>query len=202
MNSIAYIIGDNLYLNITNRCSNKCDFCIRFKTKVFNNKYPLWLKAEPSTQDIIKAIGDASKYKEVVFCGFGEPLIRLEQVLEVSKYLKEKYNSYIRIDTDGEANLYHKKNILPQLKGLVDAISVSLNAHNADIFDQICHSSFGKDAYPGITQFIKEAKIYIPRVTASVVDLPIVDKEICRGIASDLGVEFRVRPYYEEEYIA
>lgn len=202
MNAIAYTIGNNLYLNITNQCSNQCTFCIRFKTKVFNKKYPLWHQKEPTVPEIIKAISDPTKYAEVVFCGYGEPLIRLDAVEKIAKTLKDKYNSVIRIDTDGEANLVHNRNILPELAGLVDIISVSLNAQDAATFDSLCHSKFGIKAYPAIIDFIKEAKKHIPRVIASVVELPQVDIAKCREIADNLGVEFLIRPYYEEEYLA
>ncbi|MCX5751245.1 MAG: TatD family nuclease-associated radical SAM protein [Candidatus Saganbacteria bacterium] len=201
MNSIAYQIGKSLYLNITNRCTNECNFCIRYKKRQFNNESPLWLEKEPSTQEILDAIGDPSKYQEVVFCGYGEPLLRLDTVIEVSKTLKSKHPDIsIRIDTNGHANLFWKKNILPELKGLINSISVSLNAPDAASYEAICNPRLSQKAYPAIIEFIKEAKKQIPEVTATVVDLPNVDKDACRQIATDLGVNFRVRPYYEENY--
>jgi len=110
MHSIAYPIGDSLYLNITNRCTNQCDFCIRYKSRLFNQKYPLWLEKEPSVEEIMEAIGDPSKYKQIVFAGYGEPLIRLDTVKEVSQKLKtgngQNGQLEIRIDTNGHANLF------------------------------------------------------------------------------------------------
>src|SRR3989338_7644158 len=105
MHSIAYPIGDSLYLNITNRCTNQCDFCIRYKSRLFNQKYPLWLEKEPSVEEIMEAISDPSKYKQIVFAGYGEPLIRLDTVKEVSQKLKtgngQNGQLEIRIDTNG-----------------------------------------------------------------------------------------------------
>ncbi|MFA5840296.1 MAG: TatD family nuclease-associated radical SAM protein [Candidatus Margulisiibacteriota bacterium] len=205
MDSIAYPIGNSLYLNITNRCSNHCSFCIRYKSKLFNQKHPLWLEHEPSTEEVIAAIGDPSKYDEIVFCGYGEPLIRLDVVKEVAKRLHSQLPTpssklKLRVNTNGQANLFWGKNILPELKGLIDKIVISLDAQNAEVYQSICRSDYGEKAYPAVTEFIKEAKKYIPQVEASVVELPEVDIEACRKIAAELGVVFRVRPYYEEEY--
>ena len=197
MQSITYPIGDSLYLNITNRCTNECSFCIRNKATFFNGQHQLWLDHEPSIEEIIKAIGDHSKYKQIVFCGYGEPLIRLDVVREVSKQLKSK----IRIDTNGHANLFWGKNILPELNGLIDFMSISLDAENAEVYERICRPASGKKAYPAVIEFIKEAKKYVPNVEASVVDLPAIDKKACEKIAQKLGVSFRVRSYYEETYV-
>lgn len=200
MSSITYNIGKSLYLNITNQCTSKCRFCIRYKTKLFNSKHELWIEKEPTTQEVIKEIGDPTKYHEIVFCGYGEPLVRLDAVLEISKWLKEK-NAKIRIDTNGHGNLIHKRNIVPELKGLVDSISISLNAHNAKVYDQLCRSDFGEAAFDAIISFARECKKYIPKVELTVVDIPEVDKRAAKKIADDIGVSFRIRPYYEQDYI-
>ncbi len=209
MNSIAYPIEDSLYLNITNRCTNACVFCIRYKARIFNGKYFLWLEHEPTIEEILKEIGDPNKYKEIVFCGYGEPLIRLEAVKEVSEIIKKKLRdnpaggpTKIRVDTNGHANLFYQRNILPELKGLVDIMSVSLNAQNEDTYDAICNSFFGRAAFPAVIEFIKESKKYIPEVEATVVDLPqLIDIEKARKIVKEIGVSFRIRPYYEGEYV-
>jgi TatD DNase family protein len=199
MNSITYKLGNSLYLNITNRCTNHCDFCIRYKTKTFHAKYPLWLDKEPTTEEILKEIGDPKKYDEIVFCGYGEPLIRLDTVKEVARTLKSS-KVKMRLDTNGEANLFHGRNILPELKGLIDEISISLNAETPEKYDSMCHSIFKGKAYRAILNFIEEAKKYIPKVTATIVGLPNVNKKKCEQIAKDLEVGFRVRPYYKEVY--
>jgi TatD family-associated radical SAM protein len=200
MNSIAYKIGDSLYLNITNRCTNKCVFCIRDKAKLFNSKHDLWLKKEPTSQEVIDAIGDTSKYKEIVFCGYGEPLIRLDTVMEVSRWLKEK-GAKVRIDTNGHGNLIHKRNIVPELKGLVDSISISLNAPNSKEYNDLCQPDFGEDAFDAIIEFAKECGKYIPNVELTVVGLPGSDVKYAKKIADELGATFRVRTYYEQDYV-
>jgi len=200
MSSIAYQIGNSLYLNITNRCTSKCTFCIRYKTKLFNSENELWLKKEPTAKEVIEAIGNPAKYKEIVFCGYGEPLIRLDVIIEVSKWLKEK-GAKVRIDTNGHANLIYKRNIVPELKDLVDAISISLNAQNAKLYNEICRPDFGEKAFDAIIEFTKEAKKYIPSVEITVVGLPNIDVKAAKKIADELGVSFRVRTYYEQDYI-
>lgn len=204
MDAIAYPIGNSLYLNITNRCTNRCPFCVRYKSRDFNQKYQLWLDKEPSVEEIIKAVGDPSLYKQIVFCGYGEPTIRLDVIKEVSRKLKadsRAQNTGIRIDTNGTANLFWNRNILPELQGLIDFISISLNAENAEVYDQICHSFYGQAAYPAVLDFIREARKYIPETEATVVDLPTVDKEKARALTAIMGVKFRIRPYYEEIYV-
>ena len=206
MSDITYTIGNSLYINLTNRCTNQCEFCIRYKTKNLNRQYSLWLDKEPTVEEIINAVGDASKYQQIVFCGYGEPLIRLEAVIAIARKIKDEsrttnHESRIRIDTNGLANLFYGRNVLPELKGLIDFISVSLNADNAEVYDRLCSAFYGKRAYAAVIDFIREAKKYIPEVEATVVDLPMVDIDKARVIADQLGVGFRVRPYYEENYV-
>jgi TatD DNase family protein len=210
MSTIAYPLKNAVYLNITNRCNNRCDFCIKFLAKKFHGQYELWLDREPTVEEIISSVDSViashdlnldeaiSKIDEIVFCGYGESLIRLDVVKEVNKILKSK-GVKIRIDTDGLVNWHHKKNILPELQNLVDVINVSLNAQDALTYNKLCNPPF-ENAYDEVLNFIKEAKKYIPKVIASVVDLPEIDIEKCRKIVDDLGVEFLVRKYYKEKY--
>ncbi len=192
---IAYRIRDSLYLNITNRCTNACIFCAKFRDYTVKG-HCLQLDHEPDATEVKKAIGDPTQFQEVVFCGYGEPLLRLELIKDIARWLKEK-GIRVRVNTDGQANLVHGRNILPELKGLVDAISVSLNAPDAETYQHLCRSSFKLEAYPAVLDFIREAKNHLPSVTASVVGLPEVDQEACRHIAEELGVNFRVRQYVE-----
>ncbi|PIS31320.1 radical SAM protein [Candidatus Saganbacteria bacterium CG08_land_8_20_14_0_20_45_16] len=206
MQAITYPIGDSLYLNITNRCTNKCSFCIRNKAKLFNCQHQLWLEKEPTAQEVIEAIGDPNKYDQIVFCGYGEPLIRLEAVKKIAKQLKTRFkirNSKleIRLDTNGQANLFWGRNIVPELKGLIDFISISLNTDNPNLYAKICQPHFGQSGYPAIIAFIKECQKYIPKVEVSIVGLSQIDKEACQKIAEQLGIGFRVRPYYEDKYV-
>lgn len=187
---IAYKIRDNLYLNITNNCTNECSFCVRFHTDYVKG-HNLRLKNEPAERDLIKAISNPSDYKEIVFCGYGEPLLRLDVVKKVALWIKEN-KGFVRINTNGQGNLIHKRNILPELKGLVDSISISLNAQDEETYNRLCMPAF-KGAYKEIINFIREAKKYIPKVQITVIDLEGVDIERCRGIAEELGVSFKVR---------
>ncbi|MBI5560696.1 MAG: YchF/TatD family DNA exonuclease [Deltaproteobacteria bacterium] len=193
---IAYQIRNSLYLNITNRCTNYCTFCAKFDSYTVKGHY-LKLKREPDFMDIVKAAGpEPTKYDEIVFCGFGEPLIRLDLVKKAGMYFK-RMGCKIRIDTDGLANLVHKKNVLSELM-FVDCISVSLNAPDSLTYQKLCKTPFGDDAYPAILFFLREAKKFIPKVVATVVAVPGLDAEACRKVAEDeIGVGFRVREYDE-----
>jgi TatD DNase family protein len=193
---IVYPIRNSLYLNITNRCSNRCTFCWKNASFVVKG-HDLELPREPDAQEVLTAVGDPKRYGEIVFCGFGEPLLRLDLVKTVAAELKKK-GAKIRIDTDGQANLVYGRNILPELKGLVDAVSVSLNAENAPKYDRLCRSPFGEKGFEGVLDFLREAKKVIPEVTATVLTMPGADLEACRRLAEDeLGVRFRPRAYDE-----
>jgi TatD family-associated radical SAM protein len=195
---ITYELGNNLYINLTNRCTNECSFCIREYSDGVGG-YNLRLNHEPSTEEVIKAVGDPTRYREVVFCGYGEPLLRLEQVLEVSRRLKENYGSRIRVNTNGQGNLIYGRNIVSLFEGLVDAISISLNAKNAEDYHKLCNSQYGEEAFFAVLDFIKECKKYIPEVVITVVDvIPREDIEQCRTIAEELGVKFKVRHFYSD----
>ena len=190
---IAYVIRNSLYLNITNRCTNRCTFCAKFNDFTVKG-HQLCLEQEPAVAEVIAAIGDPSRYDEVVFCGYGESLIRLDLVKEVAGWLKQR-GMTVRVNTDGQANLIHKRNILPELEGLVDAISVSLNAPDAPTYQKICQSAYGEAGYAALKEFLVEAKRWIPSVTATAVTLPGIDIKACREVAEKLGVEFRERIY-------
>ncbi len=193
---IAYKIRDSLYLNITNMCTNYCTFCAKYRSFTVKGHY-LRLRYEPTFSDVMNAIGpDPQDFREIVFCGFGEPLIRLELVKEVGLFLKKR-GCRIRIDTDGLANLIHGRNVLQELK-FVDEISVSLNAPDSETYRKIVKTPFGDRAFPAILWFLKEARKHISKVTASIVSVPGLDIEACRRLAEDdLGVAFRVREYNE-----
>jgi len=191
---IVYEIDGALYVNLTNRCSNHCSFCARNQSVIVKG-HDLAIDREPTAEEVINAAGDVSKYREVVFCGFGEPLIRVEVLKTVAARFKEQ-GARIRIDTNGQGNLIHHRNILPELKGIIDAVSVSLNAANKIDYQNICFSQFREEAFEGVKEFIKEAKKYIPEVTASVVGLPGTDLEACRKLTEEeLMVKYRIRKF-------
>lgn len=193
---IVYPIRNSLYLNLTNRCSNLCTFCAKKASYVVKG-HDLELSREPSAEELVQAVGDPQRYQEIVFCGFGEPLLRLETVKTVAAELKKK-GARVRIDTDGQANLVYGRNTLPELKGLVDAVSVSLNAESPEKYQRLCRSPFGEESFHGILDFIREAKKVIPEVVATIVEMPGVDVEACRRLAEEeLGVKFKRRAYDE-----
>ncbi len=192
---IAYTIRNSLYLNITNRCSNRCTFCPKFDDFIVKG-HLLKLDREPTSSEVLSAIGDPSPYAEVVFCGYGESLIRLDMVKKVASELK-KMGVRIRINTDGQANLFHGRNILPELAGLVDTVSVSLNAADASTYSSLCNTPFNEAGFRGICEFLREAPRYIPEVVATAVTVPGIEIDAVRKLAESLGVSFRVREYAE-----
>lgn len=194
---IAYRIRNSLYLNITNRCTNSCVFCRKRKDFFVKGHY-LKLPGEPSVGEIIASVDDAAKYDEIVFCGFGEPTLRLDDMIGVARKLKDMGAKKIRLNTDGLANLIHGKNIVPDLAGLFDSLSVSLNAPDAETYVSLCPNPYGEDSFKHLIQFIAQAKGVIPEVVATVVHIPGLDINLCRKLAEDdLGVKFRVREYNE-----
>lgn len=197
MGMITYTIGKKLYINVTNKCSNNCIFCIRNSPKGLGEGYNLWLDKDPTADEILAEIKDPDMYEEIVFCGYGEPLIRLDVVLEVAKRLKERTDVPLRVNTNGHASFIHKKNVPQLLAPYIDTISISLNASNKQKYNDLC-KPFNEEIFDYIIEFIKESKKYIKEVWVSVVD--IIDKEEiqrCRDLAKELGVNFRVRAYEE-----
>ena len=189
---IAYKIRDSLYLNITNRCTNRCGFCVRFRTSYIKG-HNLRLEREPSALQVIKAIRDPKAYKEIVFCGIGEPLMRLDVVKKVSRWVGDQGGT-VRINTNGHGNMIHGRNILPELRGIVNSLSVSLDAENEKKYEKICKPEM-KNAFKGVISFIEEAKKYIPDVKITVVKVPQIDVGKCYALAKNLGVELRVRNF-------
>lgn len=192
---IAYRIRNSMYLNITNRCSNRCSFCAKFDDFTVKG-HNLLLDNEPSFEEVMAAIGQPNGIDEIVFCGYGEALLRLDLVKQVAAALKVR-GYQIRINTDGQANLAHGRNILPELAGLVDSVSVSLNAPDATTYCRLCNTPFGEAGFNAICDFIRDASAHIPQVVASAVTVPGVDIDACRILAESLGAEFRVREYSE-----
>lgn len=194
------ISGLNCYVNSTNRCSCSCTFCLR-QTKQMLESNTLWLKSEPSIQEIIDEFEkyDITKFNEIIFCGFGEPLIRHDDLMEVAKYLKQRDPScLIRINTNGLSSLSNKKDITPDFKGLIDTMSISLNAPTKEEYYELTRSQFGIDSFDEVLDFASKCKQYVPNVVLTVVDIIGEDKiKASQEIADKLGVTLRVRPYEE-----
>ncbi len=186
----TYPIRDALYLNITNRCTSACTFCVRVHSD-FVKGHNLMLDREPTADELIQEIGEPAQYREVVFCGYGEPLLRLDVVKTVAAWVKT-HGGRVRINTNGQGNLIHGRNIVPELKGLADSVSVSLNAQDAETYERVSKPSL-PNAYAAVIEFIRESKGFIPEVTVTVVTAEGVDVGRCRQIADELGVPLRVR---------
>ena len=177
-------------------------FCIRNTTDVIQNSDPLWFEGnEPTMEEIKKDFErfDINKYSEIVFCGYGEPTERMDILVETAKFLKEKTDKKIRLNTNGLSDLILKrKNTAFELKGLIDTVSISLNAPNSKKFEEVTNSVFKEKSFDALLDFAKDAKECIEKVMFTVVDV-ISEKEIeeCKKIADDMGIELRVREYIQ-----
>ena len=189
--AVAYEMWGNLYLNITNRCSNACSFCVRYQSDILWG-YNLRLDREPTVREVLDAVGDPARYEEIVFCGYGEPTMRLDALLEIARELREK-GARVRVNTNGHGSMIWNRNIAPELAEVVDAVSVSLNAPDAGTYNRVCRPKRGEDAFQHVLAFIRECVRAGLDVTASLVDVPGVDVEEVRKLAAELGVPLRVR---------
>lgn len=190
--TLAYPIGDSLYLNITDRCTLRCSFCPKYCTGPQVHQYDLTLTQRPDVDDVIDAIGDPTQYSEVVFCGFGEPTLRLQPLLDIADYIKAN-GGRVRLNTDGLANLVHKHNVLPQLAGRIDTLSVSMNAQTEAVYERHCCPAL-PGSYRAMLKFLEQAPHHIESVTATAIDgLDGVDIGACRQLAEQLGVNFKRR---------
>lgn len=204
--NLAYLLDGKIYINLTNKCTNECKFCIRtLKDDVCGSN--LWLKNDTvSAEAVIKQLQELKKdEKEIIFCGYGEPTLKLEVLKEVAKFIKDNYDGMkIRLNTNGHANFVYKRNIVTELIGLVDEISVSLNASTEELYTELTQPNLAcEDAFAQVQDFIKKSvEAGIP-TTASVVsgykDYDI-DVTACEKIAHNLGAKFRVREWLESGY--
>ncbi|KPV40560.1 hypothetical protein AN478_05075 [Thiohalorhabdus denitrificans] len=191
---VVYPIGNRLYVNLTNGCSLKCSFCFKNTGQGPQvDDYDLTLERQPSPTDIRKGLADLEGYEEVVFCGFGEPTLRLPTMLEIAEFIQRK-GKPVRLNTDGLANRVFRRDVTPQLAGRVDRVSVSLNAQDAETYNRLCRPPW-PDAFDYLQDFIRKAREHVEQVTATAVEgLEGVDIEACRRLAEEeLGVEFRPR---------
>ena len=205
-NILVYLLDGKIYINLTNRCTNDCIFCLRKdKDDVVGQR--LWLDNEDSTsEDVIEQfnkIYTSTPSNEVIFCGYGEPMMKLDVLKEVAKYIKTKYpNTKIRINTNGHANFVYKRNVVPELKGLIDEFSVSLNGATKEEYNELSQPKF-EEAYEEVKKFIKACADENTSVVASVVEGykgRHLDLKTCEQIATDLGAKFRVREWIPKGY--
>jgi len=195
--SIVYWLDNGLYLNITNRCSNNCYFCFRRYWRGIG-QFVLKLSHEPTARQIIEELSahiHRRLWREVVFCGFGEPTARLDCVLHVTKWIKLHSNLRVRVDTNGHGYLLNPgREVVKELKDAgVDDVSVSLNGHNEEIYNRVCRPVF-PDAFRETLRFIEKAKELL-NVEVTAVRIPEVNISEVEGLAKRLGVRFRLREY-------
>lgn len=199
MNNIVYTYGNKIYLNITNACPCDCEFCVRNNTDGLGDMGSLWLEHEPSFDEIREAIDgfDFTGFTDVVFCGFGEPTCALEKLLKTAEYIKQTKNIKIRLNTNGLSDLINRiDNSAERMSGLIDAVSISLNASDAEKYEKIVHPKFGIKSFDAMIKFTKDAQKYIPSVKMTVVDT-IGEEEIekCKKLCEENNIELRVRTY-------
>lgn len=203
--NLVYLLDGKVYINLTNSCTNNCVFCIRsIKDDVVGTN--LFLNTENVKADDVVSQLNAMKDKlssEIIFCGYGEPMLKLDIIKQVAKYIKETYpNTILRINTNGHANAVYKRNILPELKGLIDKFSVSLNGENEEVYNELSQPNI-ENAYQSVKEFILEAVKEGFDTTATIVTgykNYKVDLQKCIEITEELGAKFRERPWIENGY--
>lgn len=197
MADILYTYKNQVYANITNRCDCSCQFCIRSHKDSIGEAENLWFQSEPTLEEVKAAMDafDFTGYEELVFCGYGEPTCALDTLLATAAYAKEKYNLKIRLNTNGLANLYHKRNIIPDLAKVVDRVSISLNAPTAEKYQEVTRPQFD-NAFPAMLEFASLAKDAFEHTQLSIVDvLSTEDIEACQRLADDRGIYLRIRKF-------
>lgn len=199
--TILYEVYDNLYVNLTNRCPCACTFCLRETKEEMNHSGSLWLTREPSVEEVTAEFEkyDKSKYREVVFCGFGEPTERLEDLLVIAAWVKKNWQLPVRINTNGLSDLIWGKDTAPMFEGLADTISISLNTPDREEYYRLTRNKFGEEAFDALLLFAFNVKKYVPKVVLTTVETTITreEEDTCRNICDKIGVEYRIRPWEE-----
>ena len=194
----AYMLDGNLYINLTNKCSNGCDFCVRNERSSYYGNY-LWLRhGEPTADKVIaqvKGFGDIKRFKEVVFCGFGEPTYKVAEMVALCDYFHEK-GLATRLNTNGQGNMINKRDIVPDLKGKIDLVNVSLNASCKEKYQKICRSQYGENGFEGMIEFAKACKKEGVPVRFSIVDC-IGEEEVnaCKKLCESINIPLYIRDY-------
>ncbi len=197
----VYTLDGNLYINLTNKCSNGCDFCVRNERTSYYGNY-LWLKnGDPTVEKVISAangFGDLSRFKEVVFCGFGEPTYKVAEMVALCDFFHDKGLS-TRLNTNGQGNLINKRDIVPELKGKIDLVNVSLNASCAEKYQPICRSQFGESGFAGLIEFAKNCKRAGVNCRFSIVDcIGEEEVEACKRLAESVKIPLYIRKYIQD----
>lgn len=198
MENITYTVRNGIYINLTNRCTNRCTFCIRNEGDGVYGSAPLWLEREPTADEVL---ADLAKYKlsdydEIVFCGYGEPTIPIDVLCDTARGIRKLTSLPIRINTNGQGNLIHKRDITPMFEGIIDTVSISMNTADSESYDAVCRPAY-KDAYQAVLDFGLCASKHVSNVVFSVVrtTIPDADIEKCRVLAEKYGGKLRVREF-------
>lgn len=197
MMTMLYTVGNKIYVNLTNRCPCACTFCIRQNGDGAYGSDSLWLDREPTADEVIAEFGkyDLSRYTEVVFCGYGEPMERAEDVALIGKHIREKLGLPVRLNTNGLGDKINGRPTAQLLEGAVDIVSISLNQCSAEKYNAVTRPKW-EDAFEAMLKFAEDCKKYVPKVMFTVVDvIPEEDIKTCRELSERLGIELRVRTY-------
>lgn len=196
---ILYEVHNGLYVNMTNKCPCACVFCLRQTKDEMEGSGSLWLEKEPSVDEVIAEFSkfDMKKYEEVVFCGFGEPTERLDDLLKVAEFVKKTYDIPTRINTNGLSDLIYNKDTAPMFEGLIDTVSISLNTPNPEKYLELTRSKFGIKSFDAMLNFAKNVKKYVKKVVLTTVSTTLTPEEEqqCREICERIGVTYRIRPF-------
>jgi len=194
--TILYDYKESLYVNITNKCPCSCVFCIRKETDHVGNSDSLWLDHEPTVEEVKNEFKkfNLENYDEIVFCGYGEPLVRINEVIEIAKYIRSLSDLKIRINTNGLSDLIHNKKTAILLKDKIDSVSISLNAPNKIRYNEVTRPKFGEKSFDALLNFAEDCKEYIEEVNFSVVDEINNDEiEEAQKLAYKMNIVLRVR---------
>lgn len=197
--TLLYKVRGNLYVNLTNRCPCACTFCLRNTRETMDEEnHSLWLEREPSVNEIIEEFKkwDLNDFREIVFCGYGEPTERMDAIEEIAAFLKIHYNKPLRINTNGLGNLIWNRDITPMFKD-IDTVSISLNTPNADKYHELVRSKFGDLSFNAMLTFARDVKKYVPNVIMTTVETTISKEEEaqCQAICDSIGVTYRIREW-------
>ncbi len=196
--NLFYELEGGLYVNLTNRCNCACRFCIRRGHEGLGDADSLWLDHEPSEREVFDALAgkNLDTYREVVFCGYGEPTLALDLLLSTCRRIKAESRLPVRLNTNGLGTLANGRPVPPLLRGLVDTVSVSLNASTAEAYARVTCPSFGEAAFDAMLRFVRECRTMLPHVTVTAVDV-ISPQQVrdCQALAGELGVTFRLRHF-------
>ena len=199
MKNILYKVYNNLYVNLTNRCPCDCTFCLRKSMDKVGESDSLWLSEEPSVETVQAEFRklDLSEYDEVVFCGFGEPTERIDDLLEIARFVKTEYGKRIRLNTNGLGDLINGRPIEPDFRGLIDTVSISLNTPDKATYLSIVRPKFGEPSFDAMLSFAAQCVSYVPKVVLTTVATTLTQEQEaqCAAICKSIGAVYRIRPF-------